>query len=153
MHQPDHISGERTSGGEPLDDALLLTFVHPDDVLNSRALSLADKRAILASWASDAHAVPNLPAMRQLDSGAIVSIDTVLSALRTLDAREPAPSLGPKRGPWARRNVALLSRWRKPPGRDDGDDDPPPCPAAALHPSVERALRCRRDAAWNLVAA
>lgn len=64
---------------------LTAAFTHPDDVLRSGVLSDGDKRQILAAWASDAHTVPNQPAMRKLDSGAVVSIDTVLAALRALD--------------------------------------------------------------------
>ena len=112
---------------------LVMTLTHPDDVLSSRRLSADDKRAILATWASDAHAVPNLPAMRQLESGAIVSIDTVLAALRALDgagADQAATRLAPhvkrdRRPLFARLLVPLRSRT------DDDDDDPPPSPAAA----------------------
>ena len=100
----------------------MLNFTHPEDVLHSRAISVADKRAILASWASDAHAVPNLPAMRQLDSGAIVSIDTVLGALRALDASDAE---GPRTSHCGRKRRRLFRQWRGP-TRDD-DDDPPFC--------------------------
>lgn len=152
MLQPNDTCDRNTN--DHSHDGLVVTFTHPEDVLQSRALSVADKRAILASWASDAHAVPNLPSMRQLDSGAIVSIDTVLSALKVLDAREMATSPSQKRGSWAKRNVALLSRWRSSSSRKgDDDDEPPPCPAAALAPCVELELRRRRDAELSLIAA
>ena len=69
------------------------TFTHPDDVLHDSRLSVGRKRAILAEWASDAHAVPDLPALRQIDSGAIVKVDTVLAALCALDAPRQAGML------------------------------------------------------------
>jgi hypothetical protein len=136
--------------------SLTVTFTHPDDVLHSRVLSLAEKRAVLAAWASDAHAVPNLPAMRQIDSGAIVSVDAIMAALSALDAsvksERPRPAV---RSPWVRPRLAFMSRWRGSlRGRDgDDDDEPPPCSAAALPPGVELELRRRRDKAWKLAAA
>ena len=131
-----------------------ISFTHPDDVLHSEILSLGEKRAHPAAWASDAHAVPNRPAMRQLDSGAVVSIDAVLDALRALDATEEAAI--PKRPARSSSKAHLvpLPKWcRQLRGRNDDDDDPPPCPSAALPPGVELELRRRRDRAWGLVAA
>ena len=40
-------------------------FDHPRDVVADAALSLSEKRAILASWASDAAAVTSNPALRR----------------------------------------------------------------------------------------
>ncbi len=48
-------------------DALLhpgTVFETPKDVLDHPALTLAEKRAILASWASDASAIASCPSMR-----------------------------------------------------------------------------------------
>jgi hypothetical protein len=39
-------------------------FTHPDEVMNSPALTRTEKRAILASWVSDVRAVMNQPALR-----------------------------------------------------------------------------------------
>lgn len=39
-------------------------FDHPRDVVGDPTLSLSEKRAILASWASDASAVASCPALR-----------------------------------------------------------------------------------------
>src|SRR5256885_10765644 len=74
-------------------------FDHPRDVLADATLSRAEKRAILASWASDAAAVtshPNLRAMPGADSA--VPIDDILEALSSLDhsPRTP-PDGGPAR--------------------------------------------------------
>jgi hypothetical protein len=67
-------------------------FSHPDDVLSHSGLTIAEKRAILASWASDAHAVDDLPWLRQLECGARIPLSEVLCALRSLDAEEASTS-------------------------------------------------------------
>jgi hypothetical protein len=67
-----------------------LAFSHPDEVLDHPELSDAERRAILASWASDARAVEDAHWMRCLDNGSIVSLAEVLDALRKLDARGAA---------------------------------------------------------------
>ena len=36
-------------------------FNHPDDLLSHSGLTVAEKRVIPASWASDAHAVDDIP--------------------------------------------------------------------------------------------
>ena len=111
-------------------------FAHPDDLLSDPGLAAPEKRAILASWLSDARAVENAPALRQLDSGAVVEVDALLQALKSLDGEHgshPGPSSTPdrrvirfKRGWWSKKGF-----WRSGP---DDDDDPPPCPAAAAIP-------------------
>jgi hypothetical protein len=80
-------------------------FDHPGYVVDDPDLTLNEKRAILASWASDACAVEAAPALRRVPgSGRIVSVDEVLEALRTLDkqANENGSS-------WARRQVRRAS--------------------------------------------
>ena len=62
------------------------TYRHPQDVVCDQNLSLAEKRAILASWASDACAVEASPALREIPgTGKVVSVDEVLEALQSLD--------------------------------------------------------------------
>src|SRR6185437_9818560 len=39
-------------------------FEHPRDVVRHEGLTLSEKRAILASWASDASAIASCPSMR-----------------------------------------------------------------------------------------
>lgn len=74
-------------------------YDHPCDVLESPTLSIGEKRAILASWASDAAAVASNPALREIPgSRRLVTIDEVLEALSALD---PAPK-GPPGGKPAR---------------------------------------------------
>jgi hypothetical protein len=72
-------------GGETL-AAKTLPFSDPQDILAHPALGTSDKRAILASWASDACAVENLPNWRKLpETGALVPLDDILDALQALD--------------------------------------------------------------------
>ena len=51
---------------------------HPEDVVGHPGLSVAEKRAMLASWASDTRAIPGIPLLRQLDDGSIVIVDDIL---------------------------------------------------------------------------
>src|ERR1700712_4244331 len=67
---------------------LSMGFMHPDEVASDRRLTAAEKRELLASWASDARAVPSAPALRQLDNGAIVRIDDILRTLKSLDEKD-----------------------------------------------------------------
>jgi hypothetical protein len=61
-------------------------FDHPRDVVAHPALSLSEKRAILASWASDASAIASCPALRAPDGlKNPVTIDAILEALGELD--------------------------------------------------------------------
>ena len=63
-------------------------FSHPADVVNDPDLTLNEKRAILASWASDACAVESVPELRRapVKGGRPVAFDDVMDALRALDA-------------------------------------------------------------------
>ena len=115
------------------------SFMHPDDVLSDVHLTQAEKREILASWASDIRTVPNMPALRQLDNGAVVRIDDVLRALSSLNESEAAEQtvFNPFRS-YAALRVHPSYRPRLPLRQyrsdDDDDDDPPPCPAIAANP-------------------
>jgi hypothetical protein len=61
-------------------------FDHPRDVLADATLSRSEKRAILASWASDAAAVSSCPSLRAIPgTRKTVSIDEILEALSSLD--------------------------------------------------------------------
>lgn len=60
----------------------------PADIVNARFLSIDDKRAILAAWASDYYAVESKPGLRQIPGLAEpVTIDEVQTALKELDLR------------------------------------------------------------------
>jgi hypothetical protein len=70
-------------------------YDHPRDVLGDPTISIGEKRAILASWASDAASVASNPALRELPgSKRIVTIDEVLEALATLDHHPKGPPGG-----------------------------------------------------------
>jgi len=70
-------------------DALLhpaQAFEHPSDVVNDSVLTLNEKRAILASWASDACAMEAAPALRCIPGRKKpVAFEDVMDALRMLD--------------------------------------------------------------------
>jgi hypothetical protein len=57
----------------------------PAQVLSNTSLAVEAKRALLASWASDANAIPNMPALRRLEDGTVLDIDEILEAMRRLD--------------------------------------------------------------------
>ena len=86
---------QNNEGSFDLDDLLhpAQAFSHPTDVVNDPDLTLNEKRAILASWASDACAIESVPALRAPPKGGRpVAFDDVMDALRALDAvrRKPA---------------------------------------------------------------
>ena len=69
-------------------------YDHPRDVVADQTISLGEKRAILASWASDAAAVASNPALRELPgSRRLVTIDDVLEAT-SLDHHPKGPPGG-----------------------------------------------------------
>ena len=71
------------------------TFEHPQDVVSHPRLSLSEKRAILASWASDATAIASCPWLRAPQGlKAPVSIDDILDALCELDGGSRHPPGG-----------------------------------------------------------
>ena len=64
------------------------SFRRPMDVVKAPALSVNDKRTILAAWASDFYAIDSKPALRHIPgTPEPVSIEEVQSALRELDSR------------------------------------------------------------------
>jgi hypothetical protein len=64
-------------------------YTHPCDVTNDAKLSTEEKRAILASWISDARAVENAPSLRLIDTGALIEVEAILQALVLLDELAP----------------------------------------------------------------
>ena len=70
-------------------------FEHPKDVLRHSGLTVGEKRAILASWASDASAIASCPSMRSpAGLKRPVSIDEILDALCELDGGPRNPPGG-----------------------------------------------------------
>jgi hypothetical protein len=77
-------------------DALLHpanAFGHPSDVVNDTDLTLSEKRAILASWASDVCAVESTPALRRAPGRPPVGFDDIIDALRELDRCADIPRI------------------------------------------------------------
>ena len=73
-------------------------FDHPRDVLSHPSLTTSEKRAILASWASDASAIASCPALRApAGLKAPVTIDEILEALCELDGGPRPPGGKPFR--------------------------------------------------------
>jgi hypothetical protein len=61
-------------------------FGHPRNVIGDPDLTLNEKRAILASWASDACAVEAAPTLRRPPGAErLVAFDDIMDALRALD--------------------------------------------------------------------
>jgi hypothetical protein len=86
-------------------------FDHPSDVVNDPDLTLNEKRAILASWASDACALEAAPALRQPPgSRKPVTFDEIMDALRDLD--EEARAHGGRRPKYKKWLGALKGRKR-----------------------------------------
>ena len=75
-------------------------FEHPSHVVNDPDLTLNEKRAILASWASDACAIEAAPSLRRVPGGkSPVRFDDVMEALFALDkeARQKRDGSAPYR--------------------------------------------------------
>ena len=60
-------------------------FRTPMEVVNDPDMTVQEKRAILASWASDACAVEAAPDLRQPPSAPVVRFDDIMDALKRLD--------------------------------------------------------------------
>jgi hypothetical protein len=70
-------------------------FEHPRDVVFHSGLTLAEKRAILASWASDSSAIASCPSLRAPEGLKVpVTIDEILEALCALDGGPRHPPGG-----------------------------------------------------------
>lgn len=76
-----------------LDDLLhpASAFDSPSDVVADPDLTIYEKRAILASWASDACALEAAPELREPVRGKVVRFDDIIDALRALDDRDSEP--------------------------------------------------------------
>jgi hypothetical protein len=88
-------------------------FDRSEDVVNDPGVSLNEKRAILASWASDACAIEAAPALRKSPTGRVVELGEIMDALRTLDKQAHGSLAQPHRG----------RRPLKPRNRGSGRDD------------------------------
>jgi len=84
--QPNPTTGQR---GALACSETPVGYSDPSDVLKDLLLDRAKKRAILASWASDASAVEDRPDLRWLSgTEKPVPLDDILAALARLDRLE-----------------------------------------------------------------
>ena len=86
-------------------------FDHPSQGANDPDLTLNEKRASLASWASDACAIEAAPGLRT-GRKAPVRFDDIMDALRSLDREANGQRY---RSPFGR-------RFKRKVARDDGND-------------------------------
>jgi hypothetical protein len=114
----EHKAKKTPIRNEPFDLTALLhpahAFARPMDVVEDHDLTLSEKRAILAAWASDACAVEANPVLRSAERST-AQFDDIMDALRELDRLgadrcKPMPHY---RRVLERRNVAP----RRPSGR------------------------------------
>jgi hypothetical protein len=109
-----------------LDDLLhpAQAFERPMKVVEDPDLTLAEKRAILASWASDACALEAAPALRRPPgTGRPAQLDDVMDALRSLDrlaGSEHKPRPHYRRVLEERRPGVFGRKSEEPPTRDRG---------------------------------
>jgi hypothetical protein len=115
-------------------------YTHPSDVTSNPKLTTAEKRAVLASWISDARC----PCGRERSFFAILQALVLLDELAP-DLREDGKRLHP-----SGRRRSLLSRWVKrvspSKGSNDNYDDPPPAPAGFGMPFRLKPLSPARGA-------
>ena len=128
MSERAHVNhnDRRRDDGFDLDELLhpAQAFGHPSEVVRDPDLTLNEKRAILASWASDACAVDSAPALRYAGRGRQpVGFDEIMDALRLLDkkANEATANLRYRRDVHRRR---IFGR-----GRNQGDQGSSPLQA------------------------
>lgn len=117
----------RNSQNKPFDlelDDLLHpagAFSHPRDVISDPDLTLNEKRAILASWASDACAMEAASSLR-IPRGCPrpIPVDDILEALCSLDTAAVEQAVDPS---WSRRQARRRSieNFRARRGHGNGD--------------------------------
>jgi hypothetical protein len=78
------------------------------DVVRDADLTLNEKRAILASWASDACAVEAAPDLRANASGSAARWDEIMDALRILDGEAEKYGLPHYKRVLARKRAGVL---------------------------------------------
>jgi hypothetical protein len=88
MNKIDRGSSQGKRPAYDLDSLLhpAQAFEHPSRVVSDPDLTLNEKRAILASWASDACAIEAAPTLRKTPrTGRLIRFDDIMDALRALD--------------------------------------------------------------------
>jgi hypothetical protein len=83
---PRAARSELSSPGDLFVWGEMLDYAHPREVLCDDGLDIAQKRALLAAWASDACAVESHPGFRWLPgTPGPIAVEHILAALRSLD--------------------------------------------------------------------
>ena len=83
-------------------------------------MTVAEKRSVLASWASDACAIESNPALRAAATGSVVSYDDIIGALQSLDSeRSPQSVTSTFKRRQRRRRWTKWNGWA---GRSDNGD-------------------------------
>jgi len=77
---------------EPITDRDLVGYFSPKNIVDDPEINVSRKRALLAHWASDVHAIPSIPPMRR-GAGVTTSIDAILAALKDLDHMVDGPAV------------------------------------------------------------
>ena len=120
----DRKAKGRTFESDAFDITTLLhparAFARPTDVVNDHDLTLSEKRAILAAWASDACAVEANPGLRRAPGQSTASFDEIMDALRELDRLAPERF---KPIPHYREVLARRKPTSPPPRSRRGDDN------------------------------
>jgi len=81
-------------------------FRTPKDVVTDPDLTLHEKRAVLASWASDACAIEAAPELRRPSAGPPVRFDDIMDALKELDGEAA-------RRPHYTKLISRARRWKE----------------------------------------
>ena len=109
MSQIDRIGNASSPQFHPVSH-----FDSPGDVIRDKALSAAEKRVILSSWASDMYAVESNPAFREVPGiSRPLRLDDILAALLSLDADDDPPPRGGAVMPFPRPMSSLKAIARR----------------------------------------
>lgn len=79
---------------EEVEGSHLLGYRHPREIVADESLSVARRRALLAHWLSDRHAVRDVPGLRSISTGVTASVDDLQAALCALDETEAMVAAG-----------------------------------------------------------
>ena len=85
------IDLEATNLADEVTDGDLIGYSRPKDIVDDVALPVSRRRALLAYWGSDIHAVIGAPALRSFPFGVAVAIDEIFDALKALDGQYDLP--------------------------------------------------------------
>jgi hypothetical protein len=130
MKNSEHPTPSRKPLDLDLDELLhpARAFTHPQDLVKDPDLTRNEKRAILASWASDACAVEAASALRSPPGGGrVVTVDEVLEALCAFDKEDNGDEA---QGSWSRRQLRRrsLETFRQRRAQQNEPPDPGPAP-------------------------